>query len=139
MVPKARIVGGTSSVKVITSHMGNDFDSLASMVAAQKLYPDAKLCLSGSAGRTVREFLKKNASHWTVLTPRKIKFDEITMLIVVDARSRSRIGPFASLLGKKVLQSTSMTITPHQTTTSTANFSPLNPSARAQRSWWRFS
>ena len=88
-------------MKVITSHMGNDFDSLASMVAAQKLYPDAKLCLSGSAGRTVREFLKKNASHWTVLPPRKVKFDEITMLIVVDARSRSRIGPFASLLGKK--------------------------------------
>jgi len=88
-------------VKVITSHMGNDFDSLASMVAASKLYPDAKLCLSGSAGRTVREFLKKNTSRWTVFTPKKIKFDEITMLIVVDARSRSRIGPFAALLGKK--------------------------------------
>ncbi len=88
-------------MKVITSHMGNDFDSLASMVAASKLYPDAKLCLAGSAARTVRDFLKKNASRWTVLTPRKIKFDEVTMLIVVDARSRSRIGPFASLLGKK--------------------------------------
>mgnify|MGYP002683188505 CR=1 FL=1 len=76
-------------MKVITSHMGSDFDSLASMVAASRLYPDAKLCLSGSAGRTVREFLKKNASRWTVLTPRKVKFDEITLLVVVDARSRS--------------------------------------------------
>ena len=88
-------------MKVITSHMGNDFDSLASMVAAQKLYPGARLCLSGSASRTVREFLKKHGSRWSVATPKKIKFDEITMLVVVDARSRSRIGPFASLLGKK--------------------------------------
>jgi tRNA nucleotidyltransferase (CCA-adding enzyme) len=88
-------------VKVITSHMGNDFDSLASMVAAQKLYPGAVLCLSGSASRTVREFLKKHGDRWTVATPRKINFEEITMLIVVDARSKSRIGPFASLLGKK--------------------------------------
>ncbi len=91
-------------MKIITSHMGSDFDSLASMVAASRLYPDAKLCLSGSAGRTVREFLKRNASRWTVLTPRKVKFDEITLLVVVDARSRSRIGPFASLLGKKSVE-----------------------------------
>lgn len=88
-------------MKVITSHMGNDFDSLASMVAAQKLYPGAVMCLSGSASRTVREFLKKHGNRWNVVTPRKIKFDEVTMLIVVDARSRSRIGPFASLLGRK--------------------------------------
>lgn len=81
--------------------MGNDFDSLASMVAAQKIYPDARLCLAGSASRTVREFLKKQAGKWIVFTPKKIKFDEVTMLIVVDARSRSRIGPFASLLGKQ--------------------------------------
>lgn len=88
-------------MKVITSHMGNDFDSLASMVAVQKLYPDAILCFAGSASRTVREFLKNHANQWTVLTPRKIRFDEITMLIVTDTRSRSRIGPFAALLGKK--------------------------------------
>ncbi|MDD4020483.1 CBS domain-containing protein [Aminivibrio sp.] len=88
-------------MRVITSHMGNDFDSLASMVAAEKLYPGARLCLSGSASRTVRDFLKKTGNKWTVLTPKKIKFDEITMLIVVDARSRSRIGAFASVLGKK--------------------------------------
>ncbi|NLK18878.1 MAG: CBS domain-containing protein [Synergistaceae bacterium] len=88
-------------MKVITSHMGNDFDSLASMAAAQKLYPGAVMSLSGSASRTVREFLKKHGNRWEVLTPRKIRFDEVTMLIVVDARSRSRIGPFASLLGRK--------------------------------------
>ena len=90
-------------MKVITSHPGSDFDSLASMVAAQKLYPGAVLCFSGAASRTVREFLKRNAARWTVLSPRKVKFDEVTMLIVVDARSRSRIGPFSSLLGRRAV------------------------------------
>ncbi len=88
-------------MKVITSHPGSDFDSLASMVAAQRIYPDAVLSFSGAASRTVRDFLKKNAARWTVLSPRKIPFDQVTMLIVVDARSRSRIGPFSSLLGRR--------------------------------------
>lgn len=88
-------------MKVITSHMGNDFDSIASMVAASKLYPDAILSLSGSTSRTVRDFLRKFPRRWPIVTPRKIRKDEITQLIVVDTRSRSRIGPFATLLGKK--------------------------------------
>ena len=42
-------------MKVITSHMGSDFDSLASMVAASRLYPDAVLCMSGAASKTAAE------------------------------------------------------------------------------------
>ena len=35
---------------VITTHINADFDCLASMVAAKKLYPEAKLVFSGSQG-----------------------------------------------------------------------------------------
>ncbi len=35
-------------MKVITSHHNADFDSLSSMVAAKKLYPDALLVFPGS-------------------------------------------------------------------------------------------
>ncbi|MEA4878216.1 MAG: CBS domain-containing protein [Aminobacterium sp.] len=87
-------------MKIITSHMGNDFDSIASMVAASKLYPDAVLSLSGSTSRTVRDFLRKFPQRWPIVTPRKVRKDEVTQLIVVDTRSRSRIGPFATLLGR---------------------------------------
>ncbi|MBN1333196.1 MAG: CBS domain-containing protein, partial [Synergistales bacterium] len=87
-------------MKVITTHIGSDFDSLASMVAASKLFEGAMMCFSGSASRNVREFLRRYQTRWTVLTPRKIQMDEVTHLIVVDTRSRSRIGPFASLVGK---------------------------------------
>lgn len=85
-------------MKLITSHIGSDFDSLASMVAASKLYDGAVMSFSGSACRTVREFLKRFPGRWEVLTPRKIHLEDVEMLIVVDARSRGRIGPFSKLL-----------------------------------------
>jgi len=88
-------------VRVITSHIGSDFDSFASMVAASKLYDDSVLCFSGAACRNLREFLKRFGNRWKVLTPRRINFDEVDHLVVVDARSRSRIGPFGSLCGKE--------------------------------------
>lgn len=87
-------------MKVITSHIGSDFDSFASMVAASKLYEGAVMCFSGSASRNVREFVKRYQTRWKVLTPRKIDLDEVTTLIVVDARSRSRIGSFSTLVGR---------------------------------------
>ena len=71
---------------LVTSHIGSDFDSLASMVAASKLYDGALLSFSGSAGRTVREFLKRFPGRWEVLTPRKITLGDVELLVVVDAR-----------------------------------------------------
>ncbi|AER66903.1 Polynucleotide adenylyltransferase region [Thermovirga lienii DSM 17291] len=87
-------------MRVITTHIGADFDSLASMVAAKKLYGEGVLCFSGSAGRNVREFLMKHAGQWEVLTPRQVEFESIRSLVVVDARAPNRIGQFAELLNK---------------------------------------
>jgi tRNA nucleotidyltransferase (CCA-adding enzyme) len=88
-------------VRVITSHIGSDFDSFSSMVAASKLYDDSVLCFSGAACRNLREFLKRFGNRWKVLTPRRINFDDVDHLVVVDARSKLRIGPFGSLCGKE--------------------------------------
>lgn len=87
-------------MKLITSHLGSDFDSLASMVAAAKLHEGAVMSFSGSACRNVREFVKRYRTRWNILTPRKVNLDEVTSLIVVDARSKSRIGAFSSLVGR---------------------------------------
>ncbi|MBQ7559683.1 MAG: CBS domain-containing protein [Synergistaceae bacterium] len=88
---------------LITSHLNTDFDSLASMIAIQKLYPDAVICPPGSMSRKVREFMSRRGYQWAskILKPKKIPLDEITLMIVVDARSRSRIGPFAALAGRQ--------------------------------------
>jgi len=87
-------------LKIITTHIGADFDSLAAMVAASMLYPGAMPCFSGSAGRNVREFMKRSPGRWEILTPSQVDMDLITMLIVVDARSPARIASFAEILGR---------------------------------------
>lgn len=70
------------------------------MIAATKLYKGAVPCFSGASGRNVRDFLKRQAGRWEILTPRQVNMDEITTLVVVDARSPSRIADFAAVLGK---------------------------------------
>ena len=89
---------------LITSHLNTDFDSLASMFAIQKLYPDAVICPPGSMNRKVKEFLSKSKAgrQWQsrILKPKKINLDEVTLMIVTDTRSRSRIGQFAALAGR---------------------------------------
>ncbi len=43
-------------MEVITTHMNADFDSLASMVAAKKFYPDAVMAFAGSQEKNIRDF-----------------------------------------------------------------------------------
>ncbi|MBR0256494.1 MAG: CBS domain-containing protein [Synergistaceae bacterium] len=87
---------------LITSHLNTDFDSLASMIAIQKLYPDAVICPPGAMSRKVRDFMAKQGATWAsrLLKPKKIPLDEVTLMVVADTRSRSRIGPFAALTGR---------------------------------------
>lgn len=88
---------------LITSHLNTDFDSLASMIAIQKLYPDAVICPPGSMSRKVRDFMARHGHQWAgrILKPRKVPLDEVTLMVVTDTRSRSRIGPFAALAGRQ--------------------------------------
>jgi tRNA nucleotidyltransferase (CCA-adding enzyme) len=88
-------------LRLITSHLNTDFDSLASMVAIQKLYPDAVICPPGTMNRRVRDFLKHYGHLWPIQKPSKIPIDQVTLMIVVDTRSRSRLGPFAALAGRQ--------------------------------------
>ena len=85
---------------VITSHINADFDSLASMVAANKLYPGAKMVFPGSQEKKVRDFME--AFHPVEIKRIKdINLSKVTRLIIVDTKIPSRIGPFAELLSQK--------------------------------------
>ena len=44
-------------MEIIVGHMNTDFDSLASMVAASRLYPEAIMVLPGTVAKGVRRFL----------------------------------------------------------------------------------
>lgn len=88
---------------IITSHINADFDSLASMVAAKKLYRDAEIVFPGSQEKKLRDFLQ--AFHpVTIRRIKDIDLSKVTRLILVDTKLPGRIGPFAELLSDKKIK-----------------------------------
>ncbi len=85
---------------IITSHINADFDSLASMVAAKKLYPEAEIVFPGSQEKKLRDFLE--AFHPVKIKRIKdIDMSKVKRLIIVDTKIPNRIGPLADLLSAK--------------------------------------
>jgi len=88
-----------SPTTIITSHLNADFDALASSLAASKLYPGAQIVLPGSQERDLRDFLLQSSSYFiNVKRLKDIDLEKVKLLVIVDTRQRSRIGPLASLL-----------------------------------------
>ena len=77
-------------MEVIATHSNADFDGLASMVAARKLFPDAKLVLPAGAQETLRNFLSVHDLGVSKL--KDIDFSQITRLVLVDTQEPDRIG-----------------------------------------------
>lgn len=86
-------------MEIITAHTNADFDTLGSMVAAKKLYPDARLVFPGSLEKGLKLAFEK------IELPRidnikDIDLDKVSKLILVDVKQASRIGQFAELVCK---------------------------------------
>ncbi|MDI7258679.1 MAG: CBS domain-containing protein [Thermodesulfobacteriota bacterium] len=92
-------------MEVITTHTNADFDSLASMLAAKKLYPGAVLVFPGSQERSLREFFIHSTLYaFEVERVKNIDLQEVEKLILVDTRQISRIGKFSEILSKPGLE-----------------------------------
>lgn len=85
-------------MQVITTHLNADFDCLASMMAAKKLYPEAHLVLPGCAEGLVEEFLKEQSPLLEFTRIKDVPLDQIRLLVVVDTHAPERIGVFAPLM-----------------------------------------
>jgi tRNA nucleotidyltransferase (CCA-adding enzyme) len=86
-------------MEVITTHVNADFDAMASMIAAKKLYPDAVLVFPGSQERTLREFFVKSTTYlYDFKRLRDVDLTLVKRLILVDTRQSSRIGKFEEIL-----------------------------------------
>ncbi len=86
---------------VITTHVNADFDALASMVAAKKIYPEAVVVFPGSQEKSVRDFLATSPVSVEFSKVRDIDLDSVSRLILVDVNSRERIGKFSEIIGRK--------------------------------------
>lgn len=84
---------------IITSHINADFDSLASMVAAKKLYPEAEIVFAGSQEKKLRDFIEA-FEPVEIKRIKDIDLSKITRLIIVDTKNPQRIGQFAELISK---------------------------------------
>jgi len=87
------------SLTIISSHMNADFDAVASMLAAQKLYPDALAVFPGSQEKNLRLFFIQSMVYlFNIIELGKIDFSAVTRLVLVDTRRRNRIGELCRVL-----------------------------------------
>jgi tRNA nucleotidyltransferase (CCA-adding enzyme) len=90
---------------VITTHTNADFDALASMLAAQKLYPNALVVFPGSQEKNLRNFFIKSMVYlFNMADIRDIDLSEIRRLVLVDTRQPQRIGKLSSVLNRPGLE-----------------------------------
>jgi tRNA nucleotidyltransferase (CCA-adding enzyme) len=86
-------------MEIITSHTNADFDALASMVAAKKLHPGARLVFPGSQEKSMRDFFLESAFYALEVDRLKnIDVENITRLVLVDNRNPARLGKLAGAL-----------------------------------------
>ena len=90
-----------NDLAVITTHINADFDALASMLAAQKLYPEALVVFPGSQEKNLKNFFISSLVYlFNMVDINDIDFTGVKRLILVDTRHAGRIGKLSELLDK---------------------------------------
>ncbi|NLV15897.1 MAG: CBS domain-containing protein [Syntrophomonadaceae bacterium] len=85
---------------IIVSHNNLDFDGLASMVAAGKLFPRAIPVVSGTLSKNVRKFMGLYKDSLVFKLPNEIDLEKVERVIVVDTRNLNRLGAL-KVLGER--------------------------------------
>ncbi len=89
----------TKQLTIITSHINADFDAIASMLAAQKLYPGSLVVFPGSQEKNLRNFFIDSMAYlFNMANIKDIDFSNVKRLILVDTRQPNRIGKLSLLL-----------------------------------------
>ncbi len=81
----------TAGLTVILTHEHTDFDALASMLAAAKLYPEAYPVLPRQLNRNVREFLTLYRNELPFVAAHELPARRIDHAIVVDTQAYAPI------------------------------------------------
>lgn len=90
---------------IITGHTSADFDALAAMVAAGKLYPDAVLVAPSMLERQGSHLFSDSIAYlFNLVQPKECDFSDVTLLIVVDTHQESRIEHVSAALSNPGLK-----------------------------------
>ncbi|MDR2604938.1 MAG: CBS domain-containing protein [Desulfovibrio sp.] len=82
---------------VITAHVNADYDALASMVAAGKLYPDAVLLAPPTMERRSHPFTDNLTTMFAMHKPGECDLSAVRLLVLTDTRQRQRLEHIAPL------------------------------------------
>ena len=85
-------------MRIITSHLGADFDALGAMAGARLLDPSARLVFAGSQENAVRRFLLAEGVRLPEVRVRDLRRARIEAAIVVDCSSARRLGEVGELI-----------------------------------------
>ncbi len=91
-------------MQIVTTHIGTDFDALASVVACTFLYPGSVGVLPSMVDPDVKQFLAIHANILRVIPRKGFDLDDVTSLIVVDANNWKRLDKMDSLASKDDLE-----------------------------------
>ncbi|MDR2142640.1 MAG: CBS domain-containing protein [Deltaproteobacteria bacterium] len=84
---------------LITTHVNPDYDGVASMMAASRLYPDAVMVFPGGQEKNIRNYFIESILYlFNVARPKDIDLTKVELLVVVDTRQRERLGLVAPVL-----------------------------------------
>ncbi|MBC7223147.1 MAG: CBS domain-containing protein, partial [Anaerolineae bacterium] len=78
-------------MQVILTHENADFDALAAMLAAWKLYPQARPVLPRRVNRNLRDFLTLYWDELPFVQPEDLPRDTVDLAIVVDTQSFAHV------------------------------------------------
>jgi tRNA nucleotidyltransferase (CCA-adding enzyme) len=83
---------------IIATHSSTDFDALASMLAARRLYPGSAVVLQAMLSRNVREFTRLYADELELVEAASIERSQVRRLVVLETVDTSRLGALESLI-----------------------------------------
>lgn len=85
---------------LILCHTTADFDTLGAAVGLTRLYPGARIVLTGGCHPTVQDFLALHRDEYPLIERRSVNPEKIRTLVVVDTQSRDRLGRAAEWLDR---------------------------------------
>ena len=87
--------------EVIAAHTNTDFDAFAAMLAACRLYPRARICLTGALNRNVKEFCAVYGDRLPIVEAGAVELEHVRRLIAIETLEPNRLGELGHLLERE--------------------------------------
>jgi len=78
--------------KIIVSHKNPDFDAFSASVAAQRLFPDHVIVVSGEGAQNLEDYFSLYKEKIPFFREETVDYSEVKEVVIVDASLMERLG-----------------------------------------------